>query len=117
MRKHVDDFLSTRLNVLRHVLDTMAESQDVEKEQADTRDRGNVENFEVGDLVLLNAKNLSMNAVSAVFKTKLRPRFAGPFKVEAKMGLEYMLNLPKKMRTHTQYFTWTCSSRIRTRPW
>uniref|UniRef100_H3H286 Integrase catalytic domain-containing protein n=1 Tax=Phytophthora ramorum TaxID=164328 RepID=H3H286_PHYRM len=42
--------------------------------------------------------------VSAVFKTKLRPRFIGPFKVVAKKGLAYMLNLPKKTRTHPVFY-------------
>ncbi|POM60411.1 LOW QUALITY PROTEIN: Pol protein [Phytophthora palmivora] len=100
VQKQVDDFLSLRLSVLRHVRDAMAECQDVQKEQADARGRRNVWNFEVGDLVLLNAKNLPTHAVSAVFKAKLRPRFIGPFKVVAKKGLAYTLNLPKKMRTH-----------------
>ncbi|KAG3069967.1 hypothetical protein PI125_g23091 [Phytophthora idaei] len=73
----------------------MAESQYLQKEYADAQGRGNVvERFEVGDLVLLNAKNLPTNTVSAVFKTKLRPRFIGPFKIVAKKGLAYTLNLP-----------------------
>uniref|UniRef100_H3H8X9 Tf2-1-like SH3-like domain-containing protein n=1 Tax=Phytophthora ramorum TaxID=164328 RepID=H3H8X9_PHYRM len=59
----------------------MAESQDQQKENADARGR-----------------------VSAVFKTKLRTRFIGPFKVMAKKGLAYTLNLPKKMRTHPVFY-------------
>ncbi|KAG4038549.1 hypothetical protein PC123_g25889 [Phytophthora cactorum] len=59
----------------------MAESQDLKKEYADAQGR-----------------------VSAVFKTKLRPRFIGPFKVVAKKGLAYTLNLPKKMRTHPVFY-------------
>ncbi|CAI5739853.1 unnamed protein product [Peronospora farinosa] len=70
--KQVNTFLATRLNVLRH-----AEDQ-----------------------VLLNAKNLPTNVVSAVFKTKLRPRFIGHFTVVSKKGLAYTLNLPRKLRTH-----------------
>lgn len=42
----------------------MAESQDVQRKQADARGRGHVENFEVEDLILLNAKNLPTNAIS-----------------------------------------------------
>ena len=38
--------------------------------------------------------------MSTVFKTKLRPRFIGPFMVMAKKGLAYTLNLPRKLRTH-----------------
>ncbi|KAG3124352.1 hypothetical protein PI126_g23289 [Phytophthora idaei] len=104
VRKQVDDFVSSRLSVLRQVRDAMAESQDLQKEYADVQGRGNVERFEVGDLVLLNAKNLPTHAVSAVFKTKLRPRFIGPFKVVTKKGLAYTLNLPKKMRTHPVFY-------------
>ncbi|OWZ00917.1 Pol Polyprotein [Phytophthora megakarya] len=91
LRKQVDDFLSTRHSVLRH-------------EQADVRGRGNVWTFEVGDRVLLNAKNLPTHAMSAVFKTKLRPLFIVPFKVVAKKGLAYTLNLLKKMRTHPVFY-------------
>ncbi|KAG2976675.1 hypothetical protein PC121_g22775 [Phytophthora cactorum] len=40
----------------------------------------------------------------AVFKTKLRPRFIGPFKGVAKKGLAYTLNLPKKMRMHPVFY-------------
>ncbi|KAG3254637.1 hypothetical protein PI124_g811 [Phytophthora idaei] len=101
VRKQVDDFVSLRPSVLRLVRDAMAESQDLQKEYADVQGRGNVERFEVGDLVLLNAKNLPTHAVSAVFKTKLRPRFIGPFKVVAKKGT---LNTPKKMRTHPVFY-------------
>ncbi|GMF64223.1 unnamed protein product [Phytophthora fragariaefolia] len=104
VRKQVDTFLSTRLSVLRHVRDAMAESQDKQKEHADAKGRSNVNCYEVGDLVLLNAKNLPTHGVSAVFKTKLRPRFIGPFKVVAKKGLAYTLNLPKKMRTHPVFY-------------
>ena len=38
--------------------------------------------------------------MSAVFKTKLRPRFIGPFTVVAKKGLAYALNLPRELCTH-----------------
>ncbi|KAG3006922.1 hypothetical protein PC121_g17798 [Phytophthora cactorum] len=82
----------------------MAESQNLQKEYADAQGRGNAERFEVGDLVLLNAKNLPTHAVSAIFGTKLRPRLIGPFKVEAKKGLAYTLNLPKKMGTHPVFY-------------
>ncbi|KAG2828411.1 hypothetical protein PC129_g12943 [Phytophthora cactorum] len=104
IHKQVDDFVSLRLSVLLQVRDAMAESQYLQKEYAGAQGRGNVERFEVGDLVLLNAKNLPTHAVSAVFKTKLRPRFIEPFKVVAKKGLAYTLNLPKKMRTHPVFY-------------
>jgi hypothetical protein len=104
VQKQVSEFLATRLNVLRHVRDALADSQDKQKEQADAKGRGCIESYEVGDLVLLNAKNLPTKVVSAVFKTKLRPRFIGPFKVIARKGLAYTLNLPRKLRTHPVFY-------------
>ena len=62
------------------------------------------ERYKVGDQVLLNAKNLRTTVVSAVFKTKLRPRFIGPFTVAAKKGLAYGLNLPRKLRIHPVFY-------------
>ena len=80
----------------------MAESQDKQKEYADTKSRSCIESYKVGDQVLLSTKNLPTKVVSSVFKTKLRPRFIGPFTVVAKKGLAYTLHLPRKMRAHTR---------------
>ena len=104
VKGQVNAFLTTRLNVLRHVRDAMADSQDKQKEQADAKGRSCIESYKVGDQVLLNAKNLHTKVVSAVFKTKLRPRFIGPFTVVAKKGLAYTLNLPRKLRTHPVFY-------------
>ena len=104
VKRQVGEFLATRLNVLRHVRDVMADSQDRQKANADANGRGCIDSYEVGDQVLLNAKNLPTNIVSAVFKTKLRPRFIGPFTVLAKKGLAYTLNLPRKLRTHPVFY-------------
>ena len=104
VHKQVSEFLATRLNVLRHVRDALADSQDKLKEQADAKGRGCIERYKVGDQVLLNAKNLPTNVVSAVFKTKLRPRFIGPFTVVSKKGLACTLNLPRKLRTHPVFY-------------
>ncbi|GMF49459.1 unnamed protein product [Phytophthora fragariaefolia] len=82
----------------------MAESQDKQKDHADANDRSNVNSYQVGDLVLLNAKTIPTHAVSAVFKTKLLPRCIGPFKVVTKRGQAYTLNLPKKMRTRPVFY-------------
>ncbi|GMF26753.1 unnamed protein product [Phytophthora fragariaefolia] len=72
VRKQIDAFLTKRLSVLRHVRDAMAESQNKQKDYADANGRSNVHSYQVGDLVLLNVKNLPTHTVSAVFKTKLR---------------------------------------------
>ena len=91
-------------SVLRHVRDAMADIQNKQKEQADTEGRGCIDSYEVGDQALLIAKNLPTNLVSFVFKTKLRPRYIGPFTVIAKKVLAYTLNLPRKLRTHPVFY-------------
>ena len=70
------------------------------KTNADANGRGCIDSYELGDQVLRNAKNLPANVISAVFKTKLRPRFIGPFTIVSKKGLAYTLTLPRKLRTH-----------------
>ena len=82
----------------------MADSQDRQKANADANGRGCIDSYEVGDQVLLNAKNLPTNVVSAVFGTKLRPRFIGPFTVVDKKGLTYTRNLPRKLCTHPVFY-------------
>ena len=104
VKKQLDTFVSTRLSVLSRVRDEMASAQDKQKENADRNGRKNVNTFIVGDLVLLNAKNLPTSAVNAVDSTKLRPRFIGPFKVLARKGHAYTLDLPTSMRTHPTFY-------------
>ena len=84
--------------------DARADSQDKQKKQADAKGRICIESFEVGDQVLLTAKNQPTNVVSAVFKTKLLPRFIGPFAVVTKKNLAYTLNLPRKLRTPPVFY-------------
>ena len=104
VHKQVSEFLATRLNVLRHVRDALTDSQDKQKEQADAKIRNCVERYKVGDQVLLNAKNLPTNVVSAVFKMKLHPRFIGPFTIVSKKAIAYTFNLLHKLRTHPVYY-------------
>ncbi|CAH0489197.1 unnamed protein product [Peronospora farinosa] len=82
----------------------MADSQDKQNEYADAKGRSCIGCYEVGDQVLRYAKNLPTKVVSAVYKTKLRPRFIGTFTVVAKKGLAYTINLPRKLRTHPVFY-------------
>ena len=93
VQKQVSAFLTTGLNVLRHVRDAMVDRKIKQKEQEDAKGRC-LESYEFGDRVLPSAKNLTTNVVSAAFKTKLRPRFIGLCKVVTKKVLAYTLNLP-----------------------
>uniref|UniRef100_H3GS35 Reverse transcriptase n=1 Tax=Phytophthora ramorum TaxID=164328 RepID=H3GS35_PHYRM len=54
--------------------------------------------------VLLNAKNLPIQAVTAVGSTKIRPRFVGPFTVIEVHGNAYTLDLPSAMATHSTFY-------------
>ena len=74
VQKQVIDSLATRLNVLRHVHDAMAESQEKQKDQADDKGRDCIEIYAVVDQAFLDAKNLPKSVVSAVFKMKMFPR-------------------------------------------
>ena len=42
--------------------------------------------------------------MSAVYKTKLRPRYIGPFTVVTKKGLACTLNLLRKLQTHPVFY-------------
>ncbi|GMF59202.1 unnamed protein product [Phytophthora fragariaefolia] len=82
----------------------MAAAQDAQKEQSDRHRRKNTPVFQLGDQVLLNAKNLPIAAVSAVGSTKLRPRFVGPFTVIGVHDHAYTLDLPSAMATHPTFY-------------
>ncbi|KAG2872276.1 hypothetical protein PC114_g26471 [Phytophthora cactorum] len=65
LRKQVKSFIDTRLNVINRVRDAMAITQDRQKECSDKHGRGNVNVFKVGDLVLLDTRNLLLDTVSS----------------------------------------------------
>jgi hypothetical protein len=77
---------------LFQILGTMAQAQDVQKEQADKNGRKNTSVFKEGDYVLVSTKNLSSQAVSSLGSTKLLPRYIGPFKVLKKTGNSYRVD-------------------------
>ena len=65
VKKQLSEFLATRLYVLRHVHNAIANSQDKRKKKADSESRRCIESYEFGDQVLLDPKNLPTNVVSA----------------------------------------------------
>ncbi|KAG2894140.1 hypothetical protein PC114_g16024 [Phytophthora cactorum] len=104
LRKQVESFIDTRLNVINRVRDAMVIAQDRQKEYSDKHGRGNVNVFKVGDLVLLDTRNLPLATVSSVGSNKLKHRFIGPFAVLARHGASYTINLPKSMKTHPTFY-------------
>ncbi|KAE8875272.1 hypothetical protein PF003_g40603 [Phytophthora fragariae] len=81
VKRNLLSFIETGEAVRRRIRDAMAAARDIQKEQSDRQGRKNTQVFKLGDQVLLNAKNLPTQAVSAVGSTKLRPHFVEPFTV------------------------------------
>ncbi|KAG3002336.1 hypothetical protein PC120_g19784 [Phytophthora cactorum] len=102
--KQVEYFIDTRLNVINRVRDAMAIAQDRQNEYSDIHRRGNVIVFKVGDLVLLDTRNLPLATVSSVRSNKLKHRFIGPFAVLARHGASYTIDLPKSIKTHPTFY-------------
>ncbi|GMF33033.1 unnamed protein product [Phytophthora fragariaefolia] len=82
----------------------MALAQDRQKEYSDRNGRGNLNVFNVGDLVLLDTRNLPLDMVSSVGSNKLKHRFIGPFAVLGRHGNAYTIDLSKSMKTHATFY-------------
>ncbi|KAE8898014.1 hypothetical protein PF003_g18050 [Phytophthora fragariae] len=104
VKRNLLSFIETGEAVRQRVRDAMAAAQDTQKEHSDRQGRKNTLVFKLGDQVLLNAKNLPTQAVSAVGSTKMRPRFVGPFPVIGVHGHAYTLDLPSSMATHPTFY-------------
>ncbi|KAE9314987.1 hypothetical protein PR003_g19102 [Phytophthora rubi] len=104
VKRNLLSFIETGEAVRQRVRDAVAAAQATQKEQSDRQGRKNTQVFKVGDQVLLNAKNLPTQAVSAVGSTKLRPRFVGPFTVIGVHGHAYTQDLPSSMATHPTFY-------------
>ncbi|KAE9337432.1 hypothetical protein PR003_g12009 [Phytophthora rubi] len=104
VKRNLLSFIETGEAVRQRVRDAMAAAQDTQKEQSDRQWRKNTQVFKLGDQVLLNAKNIPTQAVSAVGSTKLRPRFVGLFTVIGTHDHAYTLDLSSSMATHPTFY-------------
>lgn len=98
------DFVLHRQTVLRFVRDALANAVDIQKMNADAKGRKNLEEFSVGDLVLLSTDNLKDNVVSNLGAHKLLPKYIGPYKIVKCNGHAYTLNMPTSMRLHPTFY-------------
>ncbi|GMF45610.1 unnamed protein product [Phytophthora fragariaefolia] len=73
-------------------------------EFSDRNGRGNLNVFNVGDLVLLATRNLPLDTVSSVRSSKRKHRFIGPFAVLGTHGNAYVIDLPKSMKTSPMFY-------------
>ena len=90
--------------MLRFVRDALANAVDIQKMNSDAKGRKNLEEFSVGDLVLLSTDNLKDNVVSNLGSHKLLPKYIGPYKVIKCNGHAYTLNMPTSMRLHPTFY-------------
>ncbi|POM76109.1 LOW QUALITY PROTEIN: Pol protein [Phytophthora palmivora] len=70
------------------------------KEYSDKNSRGTLSVFMVGDLALLETKNLTLTLVHSVGSNKLKHRFIGPVGILGRHGAAYTIDLVKAMATH-----------------
>ncbi|GMF24445.1 unnamed protein product [Phytophthora fragariaefolia] len=77
----VNAFLQQRESVMRYVRDAIADAVDRQKEYADQRGRKGLEQFAVGDRVLLSTAGIQPALVTNLGASKLAPHYIGPFKI------------------------------------
>ncbi|KAE8997313.1 hypothetical protein PR003_g14932 [Phytophthora rubi] len=111
VKRNLLSFIETGEAVRQRVRDAMADAQDTQKEQSDRQGRKNTHVFKLGDQVLLNAKNLPTQAVSAVGSTKRRPRFVGSSRSQGSTATPTRWTCHRPL-PRTQHSTLACSSPI-----
>jgi hypothetical protein len=91
--------LTTRLQEMHTQLkETLTHAQDMQAKYYDAKHK-RVE-FKVGELVMLNTKNMNSNQPCK----KLGPKKAGPFRVDEKISNQaYQLKLPEKWKCHNVF--------------
>ncbi|POM78842.1 Pol protein [Phytophthora palmivora] len=102
--RQLSSFLDDRLTLISRVRDAIVLAQDKQKEYSDKRSRRNFNVFNIGELVLLDTKNLPLNLASSVGSNKLNHRFIGSFAVLARHGTAYTIDLPKSMAMHPTFY-------------
>jgi hypothetical protein len=103
--KAVAAFVTRRLATLHRVRDTLAVSQDKQKELADRHGRANSYEFKEGDMVLVSTQTLKPAVVESMGCKKLLPRFIGPFKITARISnTSYRLDIPKNLQLHPTFY-------------
>ncbi|KAE9010328.1 hypothetical protein PR001_g15120 [Phytophthora rubi] len=104
VKRNLLSFIETGEAVRQRVRDAIAAAHGTQKQPSDRQGHKNTRLFKLRDQVLLNAKNLPTQAVSAVGSTKLRPRFVGPFTVIGVHGHAYTMDLSSSMATHPMFY-------------
>jgi len=97
--EEAEKFAERMKNVQEEAKAVLQKAQEDMKRYAD-RERGEVEEYQVGDLVLLSTKDLKYQMVGRRTK-KLTERFVGPYKVKAIISTNAIeLDLPSTVKIH-----------------
>lgn len=98
------NFLIRQEAILKMAQDAMSEAQERMKAYYDKNRLR--QDFQIGDLVLLDGKNLDIRHKGYAKSKKLAPRFIGPFPIIRKVNKDsYELKLSKGLRLHPVFHT------------
>ena len=94
-----EKFVEKMKNVQEEAKAALQKAQEEMKQYAD-RERGEVEEYRVGDLVLLSTKDLKYQMIGRCME-KFTERFVGPYKVKAIVSSNAIeLELPSTVKIH-----------------
>jgi len=96
----VEEFAAKMKEIQEEAQAALRKAQEEMKKQAD-RYRGEVEEYKVGDMVLLSTKELKWQMIGRR-TDKLTERFIGPYRVKGIISLNAIeLDLPSSVRIHS----------------
>jgi hypothetical protein len=99
-------FIDERNVVIQMVQDSLGQSVDLQKEQADKYGRKQLRAFNLNDKVLLSTKNINPSLISNLDSNKLLPRFIGPFTITEVINKNsYRLDIPKALKLHPVFYS------------
>jgi hypothetical protein len=97
-------FLNTKQKVINLIRDSITNSIDKQKYNADKVGRKNRQQFNINDKVLLDIKNLPKHAITNIGSNKLLPSYIGPYKIKKRYGNSYLLDIPSRMKLHPIFY-------------
>ena len=104
LTKAAKNFLVRQMAFLKMAQDAMSEAQDRMKSYYDKNRKA--QDFKVGDLVLLDGRNLNIRHKGFAQCAKLAPRFVGPYKIVRQVQRDsYEISLSKDLKLHPVFHT------------
>jgi len=93
------EFVENIAKTIKNATENLQKAQESQRKYADKHRRE--EQFQVGDRVLLDSKNITVDVQARRPTKKLQPKFLGPFKIKKIVStVAYELDLPATMKVH-----------------